>query len=114
MEKINTRVVKIIDDLNSSKSSFAKQLGVSPVIISHISSGRNKVGLDLIQRLLTEFPQYSAKWLLNGEGAMKEDENVLRKEFLESEIDHIYGDLQDLEAKLEITKRRLGDLKNGL
>jgi uncharacterized protein YydD (DUF2326 family) len=45
---------------------------------------------------------------------MKEDENVLRKEFLESEIDHIYGDLQDLEAKLEITKRRLGDLKNGL
>ncbi len=53
-----------------SKSSFATVLGVSLPIITHITTGRNKPGLDIIQKLLTHFEQISPDWLLLGTGEM--------------------------------------------
>lgn len=55
---------------NQSPSKFADELGVIRSSISHIISGRNKPGLDLIQKLLTTFPEVDADWLLLGKGKM--------------------------------------------
>jgi transcriptional regulator with XRE-family HTH domain len=54
-----------------SKSTFAKVLDVSLPLITHITSGRNKPGIDLIQKILIEFQEVNPRWLLLGEEEME-------------------------------------------
>lgn len=56
--------------LGHSKSSFAKELEVSLPLITHITTGRNKPGLELIQRIMTKFPDIDPDWLINGQQSM--------------------------------------------
>lgn len=70
MDKINDRFLQVMEYYNQSPSKFADELGVIRSSISHIISGRNKPGLDLIQKLLTTFPEVDADWLLLGKGKM--------------------------------------------
>ncbi|MGZ8505930.1 MAG: helix-turn-helix domain-containing protein [Bacteroidia bacterium] len=55
---------------NLSPSLFADEIGVNRPAISHIISGRNKPGVDLIQKVLKRFPEVSTDWLLMGTGSM--------------------------------------------
>ncbi len=64
---INDRVNEVMKDSGKSKTELASMLDVSLAQLSHISSGRNKPGLELIQKLTTQFPEISAEWILNGE-----------------------------------------------
>ena len=73
MEKINARVLLIMDKLGKSKSELAREISVSPSIMSHITSGRNKVGLDVLQKIGEVYPQISSQWLLHGAGNMFEE-----------------------------------------
>jgi transcriptional regulator with XRE-family HTH domain len=54
-----------------SKSTFAKVLDVSLPLITHITTGRNKPGIDLIQKILIEFQEVNPRWLLLGEEEME-------------------------------------------
>jgi transcriptional regulator with XRE-family HTH domain len=54
-----------------SKSTFAKVLDVSLPLITHITTGRNKPGIDLIQKILIEFQEINPRWLLLGEEEME-------------------------------------------
>ncbi len=56
-----------------SASKFAETVGVQASGISHILSGRNKPGYDLIVKILGNFPDISPDWLLLGEGSMYRD-----------------------------------------
>lgn len=47
-----------------TSSRMAEMLGVQPSGISHILSGRNKPGFDLLQKILKRFPQVNPDWLL--------------------------------------------------
>jgi transcriptional regulator with XRE-family HTH domain len=47
-----------------SSSQFADVLGIPRSSISHILSGRNKPSLDVVQKILTAFPEVSAEDLL--------------------------------------------------
>lgn len=49
---------------------FADEIGVARPIISHVFSGRNRVSLDVVQKILSRFPELSPAWLLLGEGEM--------------------------------------------
>ncbi len=51
---------------NLSASAFAEKIGVQPSSISHILSGRNKPSLEFVEKILTQFPNVSADWLING------------------------------------------------
>lgn len=53
-----------------SKSTFALELDISLPVMTHISTGRNKPGIDLIQKLLSRFEEISPDWLLLGKGTM--------------------------------------------
>jgi hypothetical protein len=64
-------MIEIMVYTGHTKSSFAKVLDVSLPLITHITSGRNKPGMDLIQKTLIAFPDINAKWLLLGEGEMR-------------------------------------------
>ena len=66
---INKRVVELIDKTTGSKSGFSKTTGISNVILSHISSGRNKVSLTAVEQILLAYPNVNAEWLILGKGA---------------------------------------------
>ncbi|MFN7312994.1 MAG: helix-turn-helix domain-containing protein [Bacteroidota bacterium] len=71
MDELNKRIVEIMIRYNHSKSSFASVLGVSLPMITHITTGRNKPGIELIQKVLHEFIEVDPYWLLLGEGHMQ-------------------------------------------
>jgi hypothetical protein len=70
---INNRVEQIIKKTTINKSSFSKATGISTVILSHISSGRNKVSVTAVEQILTAYPKINAEWLLLGKGQMFKD-----------------------------------------
>ncbi len=47
-------------------STFADEIGIQRSSLSHVLSGRNKPGLDFIQKVLKRFPKVDAAWLING------------------------------------------------
>ncbi|WP_372651880.1 helix-turn-helix domain-containing protein, partial [Draconibacterium sp.] len=53
-----------------SAGELAAVLDVQRSNISHILNGRNKPGASFIEKLLLEFPDLNARWLLTGEGDM--------------------------------------------
>jgi transcriptional regulator with XRE-family HTH domain len=70
MDALNTRIIQVMDASGLTKSSFAAKLGVSLPLIAHICSGRNKPGIELIQKVMQTFPDVNPFWLLLGQGQM--------------------------------------------
>lgn len=62
-----------METLEYTPSVFADEVGVIRSSISHIMSGRNKPGVELLQKVLKRFPEVSAEWLLAGLGPMFRD-----------------------------------------
>ena len=65
--KIIERIKRIISDSGLSNSQFADKIGVPRSSISHILSGRNNPSLDLIIKILRNFDDINADFLLKGE-----------------------------------------------
>lgn len=59
-----------------TSSRLADQLGIQPSGISHILSGRNKPGFDLLQKILRQFPHIDPDWLLLDGTKMLRDERT--------------------------------------
>ncbi len=59
-----------MDSMGYKKSEWAELLDISPAIITHIYKGRNKAGVDFVQKILKKVPQVNERWLLLGEGDM--------------------------------------------
>lgn len=53
-----------------SPTQFADLIQVGRPIVSHILSGRNKVSLEVVQRIVAAFPEVALPWLLSGTGPM--------------------------------------------
>ena len=64
------RIKNFIDAKGISAGELAAVLDVQRSNISHILNGRNKPGASFIEKLLLEFPDLNARWLLTGEGDM--------------------------------------------
>ena len=59
-----------MDYKSISAGELAVILDVQRSNISHILNGRNKPGAAFIEKMLNEFPDLNARWLLTGEGDM--------------------------------------------
>ncbi len=68
MDELNKRVVEVMEHFSSSKSDFAIKLGIGLPTIAHIFSGRNKPGVDILQKILLTYPTVNATWLMIGKG----------------------------------------------
>lgn len=64
------RISSILRHYGLSSSRLADMLGVQRSGISHILSGRNNPSYDFLVKLLEEFPEINANWLLTGQGGM--------------------------------------------
>lgn len=74
IDELNKRIIEVMVRSEHSKSTFAKTLDVSLPLITHITTGRNKPGLDIIQKVLTHFERINPDWLLLGIGSMYREE----------------------------------------
>lgn len=98
---LNQRFLAVMHHFHLNNGDFAQKLRISPGVISHISSGRNKPGLEITITLLQEFPEVSSDWLLLGEGSMLRPKNNT--------------DIQDQISKLVLEVKMMNDMNyNGL
>lgn len=68
--------IKVVLKVNKlSPSELADKLGVQRSNVSHILSGRNKPGFDFIQKLLDQFPNVNAHWLITGKAMVESGAN---------------------------------------
>lgn len=70
---MKTRIAQLISYKCVSASKFADMLSIQRSSISHILSGRNNPGLDILQKIIHTFPEINAEWLLIGKGEMLKD-----------------------------------------
>ncbi|MBO7544628.1 MAG: helix-turn-helix transcriptional regulator [Bacteroidales bacterium] len=64
------RLLAFLKAENISQTDFADRIGISRAAVSHILSGRNKPGFDIISKIVHQFPTLSAEWLIAGTGKM--------------------------------------------
>lgn len=94
LEELNLKIADLIATIGFSSSKFADYIGVSRPVISHITAGRNKPSLDIIQRIVKKFPELGINWTFDGE---RIEESVLKK---------IAKRLDDEERKEELARLR--------
>jgi transcriptional regulator with XRE-family HTH domain len=63
---IQERIQVILKMHQLSPSMFADKIGVQRSSVSHVLSGRNKPGLDFLEKILVHFPRVNAHWLITG------------------------------------------------
>jgi transcriptional regulator with XRE-family HTH domain len=74
------RLEIILDFYSLSASGFADKVGVQRSSLSHLLSGRNKPSLDLILKIIQNFPEVDLYWILNGKGTFPKLEPIIEKE----------------------------------
>lgn len=58
------KILALLKSEGLKSSQLAERLEINPAAISHILSGRNKPGFELLQKILRKFPQINPDWLL--------------------------------------------------
>ncbi len=64
------RIRELLDIRQLSPTQFADLIGVGRPVISHILSERNKPSLEVVQKVISAFPDVSLSWLMSGTGPM--------------------------------------------
>lgn len=67
------RINSVLQKYNLTSSDFADKIGVGKSNISHILGGRNNPSLEIVKRILQEYPEINSEWLLFGTGAMTKE-----------------------------------------
>ena len=106
MDELNKRVCEIMDRFCDSKSIFANELGVGLPIITHITNGRNKPGIDILQKILHTYPTINAAWLMIGKGEM------IITEKTKLNIDNELNNITELVLKLNTFKTNTSQVIN--
>ena len=73
MDDIKDRFKLIMEREKLTAGAFAESVGASQAAISHILSGRNKPGVDLVLRIHQRYADINLEWLLTGKGNMKRE-----------------------------------------
>ncbi len=68
MSTIGDRIRLLMHFKKLNATQLADILQVQRSSISHILTGRNKPSLDFVQKVISEFPEVSYDWLINGAG----------------------------------------------
>lgn len=71
------RFLMVLDYIIKKKESrirgykdMSEILGCSPSMLSDVKSGRSKIGMKLLESLITNFQYVNANWILTGKGDM--------------------------------------------
>lgn len=83
---MKNRIKEVMLKANLSQQDFAAKLGVSPASISSIFIGRTNPTITHASAVHKAFPEVRMEWLLFGEGAMTEGDNLDALSPTENEI----------------------------
>jgi len=86
MKEIAERIKKLRSELGMTQSEFARRLGISQRALSHYERGDRQIPLNLIQKILKEFPEVNPLWLLEGRGDMFDEERAKYVESIEKRL----------------------------
>ncbi len=64
--EIKERIAMIMKQHQLTPSAFADRLSINRSSISHILSGRNRPGIDILEKIVYHFPDVNSYWLLTG------------------------------------------------
>lgn len=68
---INERLKQLVNELGLNNNSFAKAMGVNPVVTFNVLEGRkSKPSFELLEKIIFTFDNINLYWLLKGEGEM--------------------------------------------
>ena len=79
-DAIKTRILSMMEQLGMTPSAFADQAGISRSALTHIASGRNKVTLDMINKIVQGFDEWSAEWIIFGKGPQQRDKTAFEND----------------------------------
>lgn len=76
------RFKMLLEQLRLSPSEFADRIGVQRSSVSHVMAGRNKPGIDFLEKILNAFPEIDITWLITGKkgqitNLIKEESNAV-------------------------------------
>lgn len=74
--RLKERLDLIIKHLGISGRAFAKECGFSESYYATINEG---IGADKLNKILSKYPELSARWILTGEGEMLDNDNPVRE-----------------------------------
>jgi transcriptional regulator with XRE-family HTH domain len=74
--EIADRLKKMIREFGHTPASFADEIGVQRSSVSHVLNGRNKPGLDFIQKIAMHFPEMDVHWFITGEAKSRNKTEV--------------------------------------
>lgn len=60
------RLKEFLEKRNLNARQFAEIIGVQPSSISHILTGRNKPGVELLEKMLRSFPELDIHYIITG------------------------------------------------
>lgn len=110
---MNTRIRQLLESKALTALRFSEILDVQPSGISHLLSGRNKPSYDLIEKILTVFPDVNPDWLILGNGSMyREDSKTVKTQeslFLPEE-ENVNNQIRS--EFYDIDKSEITDVKN--
>jgi hypothetical protein len=106
MDELNKRIIELMIRLEHSKTTFAKSLDVSLPLITHITTGRNKPGMDIIQKILSRFDRVNPEWLLLGKGEMYKE--LPKKQDFSNILERLNG----IENSLSAQKSAISTIHN--
>lgn len=70
------RIKQIMDTQHMTQQTFAAFIGISAATLCSIFQGRTKPTLNIVEAIKRKMPNVHTEWLIFGNGAMFEDENM--------------------------------------
>lgn len=110
-EDINSRILKVYESSGLNKGSFANKLEISQAVLTHISTGRNKAGLEIINSILINYPEINPDWLITGKGKMFR-ENEKNKDLIKEKLALLQLKIETLKIEIKSIESLLNELNN--
>jgi len=73
---MNKRFKLWLESQNLNANSLSKLVDLNRSSISHIVNGRNKPSVDMLEKILSIYPNLNLNWLISGFGSMNINQNT--------------------------------------
>ena len=102
----------LMQNENLSASKLADILEIKPAAVSHILSGRNKPGFELICKIVTRFPHINPYWLLGDAQEMLNQNAQISTPEIQAETNSILFNYNDNKSEISEVPKILESVTN--
>lgn len=85
---IYQRVKLVLEDKSISVNALSKQINVAQATLNPQLRGDRTLAANIVEKILTAFPDVSAEWLMRGIGTMYSNQNADDSSYMVAETPH--------------------------